>query len=142
MTTPEIVALATLCSEVRNKLDKIEQILSRQTAGQDAVSLGSRFHAIKLLVAEAYELTPAELSHKCNERMFVTPRQIAFYLSRKLTKNSLPEIGRYYGGFHHTTVMHSIEKVRERMFKDADYKRDVEAIEARVLECCEGGART
>jgi chromosomal replication initiator protein len=41
------------------------------------------------------------------------PRQIAMYLSKSLTNASLPEIGRSFGGKHHSTVIHSIKKVEE-----------------------------
>ena len=50
----------------------------------------------------------AELKQKNNSRQIVVPRQIAMYLAKQLTEASLPEIGRQFGGKHHTTVMHSI----------------------------------
>jgi chromosomal replication initiator protein len=44
----------------------------------------------------------------------VVPRQVAMYLVKELTQASLPEIGRAFGGKHHTTVMHSIKKIDKR----------------------------
>jgi chromosomal replication initiator protein len=46
------------------------------------------------------------------------PRQIAMYLAKQLTEASLPEIGRQFGGKHHTTVMHSIGKIDEQRRND------------------------
>src|SRR5437763_2723013 len=50
---------------------------------------------------------------KNNARQIVVPRQIAMYLAKQMTEASLPEIGRQFGGKHHTTVMHSISKIDE-----------------------------
>ena len=49
------------------------------------------------------------------------PRQIAMYLCKSLTHASLPEIGRSFGGKHHSTVIHSIRKVEDLRKKDADF---------------------
>jgi len=49
------------------------------------------------------------------------PRQIAMYLSKSLTNASLPEIGRSFGGKHHSTVIHSIKKVEEMRKTDLDF---------------------
>ncbi|MGH9586943.1 MAG: helix-turn-helix domain-containing protein, partial [Acidobacteriaceae bacterium] len=46
------------------------------------------------------------------------PRQIAMYLAKQMTEASLPEIGRQFGGKHHTTVMHSISKIDEQRRAD------------------------
>ncbi len=72
---------------------------------------------IQKVVAEHYALKPAELKAKNNSRRVAEPRQVAMYLCRELTDNSLPQIGKAFGGKHHTTVLHSIRKIeglRER----------------------------
>jgi chromosomal replication initiator protein len=51
------------------------------------------------------------------------PRQVAMYLCKKLTRASLPEIGRSFGGKHHSTVIHSIRKVEELRKRDGDFNR-------------------
>jgi chromosomal replication initiator protein len=53
----------------------------------------------------------------------VYPRQIAMYLAKQLTEASLPEIGRQFGGKHHTTVLHSVEKITELRKSDKDLNR-------------------
>ena len=52
-----------------------------------------------------------ELKAKNNARAIVYPRQIAMYMAKHLTEASPPEIGRQFGGKHHTTVLHSIKKI-------------------------------
>jgi hypothetical protein len=69
--------------------------------------------AIQRAVAEQFGMRVAELKQKNNSRQIVVPRQIAMYLAKQLTEASLPEIGRQFGGKHHTTVMHSIAKIDE-----------------------------
>jgi chromosomal replication initiator protein len=49
------------------------------------------------------------------------PRQIAMYLCKSLTHASLPEIGRSFGGKHHSTVIHSIRKVEELRKNDVEF---------------------
>ncbi|HZU28739.1 MAG TPA: chromosomal replication initiator protein DnaA [Bryobacteraceae bacterium] len=65
-------------------------------------------------VADRFGLQPAQLKQKTNAREIAYPRQIAMYVIKELTTASLPEIGRAFGGKHHTTVLHSIQKI-ERM---------------------------
>jgi chromosomal replication initiator protein len=69
--------------------------------------------AIQKAVAENFAMRVSELKQKNNSRAVVVPRQIAMYLAKNLTEASLPEIGRQFGGKHHTTVMHSIGKIDE-----------------------------
>ncbi len=69
-------------------------------------------------VANYYRLRPAELKAKNNSRAIAEPRQVAMYLAKQLTTASLKQIGHAFGGKHHTTVLHSINKVAERRRKD------------------------
>jgi chromosomal replication initiator protein len=79
--------------------------------------------AIQKAVAEQFGLRPQEIKQKNNSRAIVYPRQIAMHLSKHLTDASLPEIGRQFGGKHHTTVLHSIEKIEESRKTDKDLNR-------------------
>jgi chromosomal replication initiator protein len=79
-------------------------------------------------VAAKYDLQPAQLKLKCNRREIARPRQIAMYLAKELTSASLPEIGRAFGGKHHTTVLHSIHRVQELCQSDADLNRVIHSI--------------
>ncbi|MDE1163575.1 MAG: chromosomal replication initiator protein DnaA [Acidobacteriaceae bacterium] len=81
--------------------------------------------AIQRAVAEQFGMRVAELKQKNNSRQIVVPRQIAMYLAKQMTEASLPEIGRQFGGKHHTTVMHSIAKIDEQRRNDKDLNRTV-----------------
>ena len=79
--------------------------------------------AIQRAVAEQFGMRVAELKQKNNSRQIVVPRQIAMFLAKQLTEASLPEIGRQFGGKHHTTVMHSISKIDDLKRTDKDLGR-------------------
>jgi chromosomal replication initiator protein len=79
--------------------------------------------AIQKAVAEQFGLRLVEIKAKNNSRAIVYPRQIAMYLAKHLTEASLPEIGRQFGGKHHTTVLHSVEKIDEVRKTDKDLNR-------------------
>jgi chromosomal replication initiator protein len=72
-------------------------------------------------VADYYNLKLGELKSRNNSKSVAKPRQIAMYLCKSLTHASLPEIGRSFGGKHHSTVIHSIRKVEEFRKKDGDF---------------------
>ncbi len=74
--------------------------------------------SIQKFVADYYQLKLAELKSKNNSRSVALPRQVAMYLCKTLTSASLPEIGKGFGGKHHSTVIHSIRKVEELRQKD------------------------
>src|SRR5438874_3938771 len=79
--------------------------------------------SIQKAVAEQFGLRTPEIKQKNNSRSIVVPRQIAMYLAKQMTEASLPEIGRQFGGKHHTTVMHSIAKIDEQRRNDKDLNR-------------------
>jgi chromosomal replication initiator protein len=78
---------------------------------------------IQRVVCQEYGLTLSQLKAKDNSRAVAYPRQIAMYLSKQLTTASLPQIGREFGGKHHTTVLHSIGKIGEMRKSDRDLNR-------------------
>jgi chromosomal replication initiator protein len=78
---------------------------------------------IQKAVATAYKLNVDQLVSKNNSRQFAFPRQIAMYLCKKLTKHSYPEIGRAFGGKHHTTVIHSVAKIQSLTSADTSFQR-------------------
>jgi len=79
--------------------------------------------SIQKAVAEQFGLRLPEIKQKNNSRPIVYPRQIAMYLAKHMTDSSLPEIGRQFGGKHHTTVLHSIEKIEDKRKEDKDLNR-------------------
>ncbi|HEV7217821.1 MAG TPA: chromosomal replication initiator protein DnaA [Terriglobales bacterium] len=79
--------------------------------------------SIQKAVAEQFGLRLVEIKAKNNSRSIVYPRQIAMYLAKHMTEASLPEIGRQFGGKHHTTVLHSVEKIDQVRKTDKDLNR-------------------
>jgi chromosomal replication initiator protein len=77
--------------------------------------------SVQKAVAEHYSLKVTEIKSKNNSKSVAMPRQIAMYLCKNLTNASLPEIGRSFGGKHHSTVIHSIRKIEELRKTDADF---------------------
>jgi len=79
--------------------------------------------SIQKAVADQFGMRLPEIKAKNNSRQIVYPRQIAMYLAKQLTEASLPEIGRQFGGKHHTTVLHSIDKIETLRKADKDLNR-------------------
>jgi chromosomal replication initiator protein len=78
---------------------------------------------IQKRVGEQFGLREQDLKIRNNSKAIVYPRQIAMYLVKQLTSASLPEIGRQFGGKHHTTVMHSINKIESQRHSDKELNR-------------------
>src|SRR6185295_6637078 len=76
---------------------------------------------IQKFVAEYYQLRMVELKSKNNSKSIALPRQVAMYLCKALTNASLPEIGKSFGGKHHSTVIHSVRKVEDLRKSDAAF---------------------
>jgi len=130
LSLPDDVALF-IAGKVKSNVRELEGSLVRLTAlsslRDEPINLALAQEAIKNIteeeersvtieviqkvVAEYYNLRVADLKSKSNARNIAVPRQVAMYLCKALTRSSLPEIGREFGGKHHTTVLHSINKI-------------------------------
>ena len=78
--------------------------------------------AVQRFVANYYKLKIADLKSRNNSKSVTLPRQIAMYLVKSLTSHSLPQIGKSFGGKHHSTVIHSIKKIDERCKRDSEFR--------------------
>ncbi len=76
---------------------------------------------IQKFVSDYYQLKVGDLKSRNNSKSIAMPRQVAMYLCKSLTNASLPEIGRSFGGKHHSTVIHSIKKVEDLRKRDGDF---------------------
>ncbi|HEV2905291.1 MAG TPA: chromosomal replication initiator protein DnaA [Pyrinomonadaceae bacterium] len=76
---------------------------------------------IQRFVSDYYQLKIGDLKSRNNSKSIAMPRQIAMYLCKSLTHASLPEIGRSFGGKHHSTVIHSLKKVEEMRKTSEDF---------------------
>src|SRR6185369_9363432 len=100
-----------------------------QVAESDSVTIPM----IQKVVADYYKVGIDDLKARSNMRQVLFPRQIAMYLCKRLTRKSYPEIGRQFGGKHHTTVMHSVEKIDQLSTTD----REIEALLNRLSDSIE-----
>jgi len=92
--------------------------------GERRISMDSVLRA----VADKFSLQPSQLKQKTNARQIAYPRQVAMYLIKELTQSSLPEIGRMFGGKHHTTVLHSVQKIDALRQRDPDLNRLIHSV--------------
>lgn len=83
---------------------------------------------IQQIVADHFQLKVEDFKAKKRTRTVAHPRQIAMYLSRELTDNSLPKIGEMFGGRDHTTVLHAHDKVRTELANNKNYKLEIQNI--------------
>ncbi len=86
---------------------------------------------IMTVITKYYQLDPADLTSKTRTSSIAFPRQVAMYEARKLTNLSLVAIGRSFFR-DHTTVMHAVDKVSEKIAEDSQVKSDLEAIEKEI----------
>jgi chromosomal replication initiator protein len=84
--------------------------------------------SIMKAVAEKYAIKPAQLREKSNRKEIVVPRQVAMFITKELTQASLPEIGRAFGGKHHTTVIHSVDKIAKERQQNPDLNKLIHSI--------------
>ncbi|WP_034551594.1 chromosomal replication initiator protein DnaA [Carnobacterium funditum] len=87
---------------------------------------------IQNVVSKYYQISLTDLKGKKRVKAIVLPRQIAMFLSRELTANSLPKIGAEFGGKDHTTVIHAYEKINQAIKKDHQLKQDIEEIKNKL----------
>jgi chromosomal replication initiator protein len=83
---------------------------------------------IQKIVAESFGVKPSDLKSKRRTRTVVLPRQVAMYLCRQLAGSSLPEIGNFFGGKDHSTVIHSCKVIEEKREKDPELKARIEVL--------------
>jgi chromosomal replication initiator protein len=80
---------------------------------------------IQKTVADYYKIKMSDMVGKKRSRNFSKPRQIAMALTRELTNLSYPEIGNYFGGRHHTTVMHACEEIEDQRLDNQSLGQDL-----------------
>ena len=81
---------------------------------------------IQRKVAEYYHIKPSDIIGKNRSRSIARPRQIAMYLSRKLTRHSFPEIGTFFGNKDHTTVLFAVNKIEKELKTDTKLREVIQ----------------
>jgi chromosomal replication initiator protein len=112
-----LIAYASLTGR-EISLDLTQEIL-KNVIDQDEKHV--TIESIQKFTADYYQLKVADLKSRNNSKSVAMPRQVAMYLCKSLTNASLPEIGRSFGGKHHSTVIHSIKKVEDLRKNDGNF---------------------
>lgn len=107
-----------------------EEVLQDVLAGEEENSV--TIEAIQKKVAEHFDIRLADMTSKKRPKAIAYPRQIAMFLSRQLTRYSLPEIGEAFGGRDHTTVMHACKLVEKMKEKDYNVKTLVNSLQNKI----------
>ena len=107
-------------------LETVQETLSdsRYMAGQRLT-----VDRIQRATCEVFKVTLTDMVSKRRARIVARPRQVAMYLCKKLTKRSLPDIGRRFGGRDHTTVMHAVKRIEELRKEDPTFNAQIDAVE-------------
>jgi chromosomal replication initiator protein len=124
-----LTQLATLNKLSRRPLD-LKSVMAHFGAQVDAIR--PSVERISTRVSDYFHLEPRQMQSRRRHHNVVLPRQISMYLARQLTELSLIQIGTYFGGRDHTTVLHACRKVEQAMKKDAVLSGAVRQIHAEL----------
>lgn len=108
--------------------EALKDIISKKQGKHITINL------IQDIVASYFNLRIEDLKSQRRTRNIAYPRQIAMYLSRKLTDMSLPKIGEEFGGRDHTTVIHAYEKISENLNSDETLQNTIESITKKLSQ--------
>jgi len=117
--------------------EKITLDLAKRTIGSEKNSDIQKYISIQDIldsVTDFYDLKLSDLLSKRRHKSITVPRQVGMWLSRKHSRFSLEEIGGYFGGRDHTTVMHAIKSINKRMGEDTRFHREIERLEAQLSD--------
>jgi chromosomal replication initiator protein len=116
-----LIAYASLTGR-EISLSLAQEVLKKVLGHEDkAVTIDQ----IQKFVSEFYQLKFGDLKSRNNAKSVAMPRQIAMYLCKALTNASLPEIGKSFGGKHHSTVIHSIRKIEDLRKTNPDFNTQI-----------------
>ena len=101
-------------NELKYLLDNREKIITNEL--------------IQKIVAESFSVKISDLKSKRRTKAVVLPRQVAMFLCRNLANSSLPEIGNFFGGKDHSTVIHAVKVIEEKKEKDPELRARIEML--------------
>jgi chromosomal replication initiator protein len=83
---------------------------------------------IQKFICHKFKIKLSQLKSKNNSPKIAFPRQIAMYLAKEMTHSSLPEIGKKFGGKHHTTVIHSVRKIDKLRTENPEFNKEINSL--------------
>ena len=128
-------AINTILGHAMLENNKIDLTLAQKALGEPPP--GTRYSQITLqhiidIVTSSYHVKLSELQSKRRQKSISIPRQVSMYLARKRTRFSLEQIGGYFGGRDHTTVMHAINKVNQRLKQDPAFSQHIDQLDDQI----------
>jgi chromosomal replication initiator protein len=117
-----VVAYASMSGKEIN-LDLAKQTLGSLIATE---SPSATVDTIQKLIGDYYNLRVSQLKSRTNAHQVAFPRQIAMFICKQLTRCSLKEIGQRFGGKHHSTVIHAVQKIEKMKKGDAEFHKLIE----------------
>ncbi len=127
-----LVRVATYCSLGKNELDIERTELLLVDILREEASRKISIDTIQNTVANFYDLRVADMTGRRRPKNIAHARQVAMYLSRKLTKNSLMEIGEAFGGRDHGTIIHAVKKMENLISTEDETKQAIEHLASKL----------
>lgn len=125
-----VIAYATMFNasdiNINLAIDALKDYLSKSSFTKNNIQ------KIQQVVCEYYNITIDDLKSKKRKASITFPRQVAIYLCRTLTDESLPKIGIQFGGRDHTTIMHSVDKINNEIKTNPQFKQIIEALKSKI----------
>ena len=121
-----ILAYATIMNDSDITLDLAIEALKDYFV--KSIVSKNKIEQVQQLVASNYNITTEDLKSKKRVATISVPRQIAMYICRTYLEESLPKIGLEFGGKDHTTVMHSVDKIKKEIQKDQRLEDEIQKI--------------
>jgi chromosomal replication initiator protein len=121
-------ALVRLIAYCSLKGSEVTLAMAQETL-RDILGPGERAITVEMIqktVADHFKMRVQDLKSKNNSKSVAMPRQICMYLCKKLTGASLPQIGREFGNKHHTTVLHSVNKIEDLLRQDREFSKQIQ----------------
>ena len=127
-----LVRVATYSSLGTGSLDMKRVEILLKDIFHDEASQKVTIDSIQRTVAEYFDLRVADMTGRRRPKNIAQARQVAMYLSRKMTKNSLMEIGEAFGGRDHGTIIHAVKKVTIQVADEPDIRDAVDHLSSRL----------
>ncbi len=128
-------AITTLQGHASLRNRPIDLTLAYEALGKPSAKSGASQVSLQDItgaVTAFYNVKLSDLQSKRRHKSIAGPRQVCMWLARKWTRFSLEEIGGYFGGRDHTTVMHSVRTVEDRISQDPEMTHQIEVLEERI----------
>jgi chromosomal replication initiator protein len=127
-----ILAFASLTKQSLS-LEIAQKVLGKQKRQQEEAKIVN-FEKIATQVCKHYSYRLSDLRSNSRAREIARVRQVAMYLMKKMTTKSLREIGTFFGGKNHSTVIHAFDKIKQTLEKDTQFLATLKKLERDILQ--------